>query len=91
MKGKRTQYEIYWEILTYCRNPTSFTSIIQRCSLNSKIGSEHIGFLEGKGYLRRFEEGGQNFLQTIDEAKPFLDAFREMYLELFDRRPDFKL
>lgn len=91
MKGKRTQYEIYWEILTYCRNPRTFTGIIHRCSLNSKIGQEHIGFLEDKGYLRRFEDEGQNLLRTTKDAKPFLDAFREMYLELFDRGPDFKL
>ena len=78
MKGKRTHYEIYWEILTYCR-------------LNSKIGQEHIGFLEDKGYLRRFEEAGQNLLKTTDDAKLFLGAFKEMYLELFNRRPDFKL
>ncbi len=91
MKGKRTQYEIYWEILTYCRNPRTFTGIIHRCSLNSKIGQEHISFLEDKGYLRRFEEEGQNLIRMTNEAKPFLDAFREMYLELFDRGPDFKL
>jgi len=91
MKGKRTLYEIYWEILTYCRNPKTFTSIIHRCSLNSKIGQEHIGFLEEKGYLRRFEEEGQNLLKTTEEAKPFLNAFKEMYLELFSKSPDFKL
>ena len=91
MKGKRTLYEIFWEILTYCRNPRTFTSIIHRCSLNSKIGQEHIGFLENKGYLRRFEENGQNLLRTTETAKPFLDAFKEMYLELFNRGPDFKL
>ena len=91
MNGKRTLYEIYWEILTYCRNPKTFTSIIHRCSLNSKIGQEHIGFLVEKGYLRRFEEDGQNLLKTTDEAKPFLNAFKEMYLELFSKSPDFKL
>ena len=91
MRGKRTQFEIYWEILTYCRNPRTFTSIIHRCSLNSKIGQEHINFLENKVYLRRFEEEGRNLLKTTDAAKPFLDAFKEMYLELFNRGPDFKL
>jgi predicted transcriptional regulator len=91
MKGKRTLYEIYWEILTYCRNPRTFTGIIHRCSLNSKIGQEHIGFLEEKGYLRRIEEEGQNLLRTTDGAKPFLDAFKEMYLELFSKSPEFKL
>ncbi|MCW4048393.1 MAG: hypothetical protein NWE89_01520 [Candidatus Bathyarchaeota archaeon] len=91
MKGKRTLYEIYWEILTYARNPRTFTSIVHRCSLNSKIAQEHIGFLEGKGYLRRYAEERQNLLKTTESAKPFLDAFKEMYLELFSRGPDFKL
>jgi predicted transcriptional regulator len=91
VKGKRTLYEIYWEILTFSRNPRTFTNIIQRCSLNSKIGQEHIGFLLDKGYLPRFEEEGQNYLRTTEKAKPFLEAFKEMYLELFNRGPQFKL
>lgn len=91
MKGKRTLYEIYWEILTFSRNQKTFTNIIQRCSLNSKIGQEHIGFLLEKGYLTRFEEEGQNYLKTTDAAKPFLEAFKGMYLELFNRGPEFKL
>ncbi len=91
MKGKRTLYEIYWEILTYCRNPRTFTNVIQRCSLNSKIGQEHLGFLLDKEYIRRFEEEGQNYLRTTEAAKPFLEAFKEMYLELFNRGPQFKL
>jgi hypothetical protein len=44
-----------------------------------------------KGYLKRFEEENQNLLRTTEAAKPFLDAFKEMYLELFNRGPDFKL
>jgi hypothetical protein len=44
-----------------------------------------------KGYIRRFEEDGQNYLRTTEEAKPFLDAFKDMYLELFNRGPEFKL
>ena len=91
MKGKRTLYEIYWEILTYCKNPRTFTSVVHRCSLNSKIGQEHIGFLEGKGYLKRYEEEGQSLLKTTDESKSFLSAFKQMYLELFSKTPDFKL
>ena len=59
--------------------------------MNSKIGQEHISFLEEKKYLRRFEEDGQNLLRTTEDAKPFLDAFKEMYLELFSKGPDFKL
>lgn len=91
MGGKRTQYEIYWEILTYCRNPRSFTGIVHRCNLNSKIGQEHIMFLESKGFLIRLMEGGQNLLKTTEAAQDFLDAFKEMYLELYNRGPEFKL
>jgi len=91
VKGKRTLYEIYWEILTFCRNPRTFTSIIHRCSLNSKIGQEHIGFLLSKHYLRRFEEEGRSLHRTTEEANVFLEAFKEMYLELFNKGPEFKL
>jgi len=91
LKGKRTLYEIYWEILTYARNQKTSTNIIHRYSLNSKIAQEHIGFLLNKGYLRRFEEDGQNYLKTTDDAQPFLEAFKDMYLELFSKGPEFKL
>ncbi|MGB9622210.1 MAG: winged helix-turn-helix domain-containing protein [Candidatus Bathyarchaeia archaeon] len=91
MKGKRTIYEIYWEILTFCRSPRTFTSIIHRCSLNSKIGQEHIDFLISKGYLRQFEEEGRNLHKTTDKAAVFLNTFKEMYLELYNRGPEFKL
>jgi predicted transcriptional regulator len=91
MRGKRTLYEIYWEILTYCRNPRTFTSIIHRCSLNSKIGQEHIGFLMDKQYLRLFSEEDQNLYRTTEDAKKFIDAFKQMYLELFNQTPEFKL
>jgi len=91
VRGKRTLYEIYWEILTYARNQKTFTNIVHRCSLNSKIAQEHIGFLTDKGYITRFEEEGQNYLRTTPDAKPFLEAFKDMYLELFSRGPEFKL
>ena len=91
MKGKRTLYEIYWEILTYSKNPKSFTGIIHRCNLNSKIGQQHIGFLEEKGYLERIDDQGRNLLKTTAAAKPFLDAFKQVYLELFNEKPDFIL
>ena len=91
MKGKRTLYEIYWEILTYCRSPRTFTSVIHRCSLNSDIGQEHMGFLLKKGFLRRYEEECSTIYRTADEARPFLEAFRDMYLQLYNRGPEFKL
>jgi len=91
MKGKRTLYEIYWEILTFCKNPCTFTSIIHRCSLNSKIGQEHLGFLLSKKFLRRFEEETRVLYVTTENANEFLEAFKNMYLELFNRGPEFKL
>jgi predicted transcriptional regulator len=91
MRGKRTLYEIYWEILTFCRSPRTFTSIIHRCSLNSKIGQEHIGFLLSKDYLRNIEEGGRNLYRTTENARVFLESFKEMYIELYNKGPEFKL
>ena len=91
MKGKRTLYEIYWEILTFCRNPRTFTSIVHRCSLNSKIGQEHIGFLLSKDYLRRYEEEGRRLHRTTAKASVFLNSFTEIYLQLYNTGPEFKL
>lgn len=91
MNGKRTLYEIYWEILTHCRNQKTITNIIQHCSLNSKIAQEHIEFLINKGYLRRFDENGQVYFQSTEESKAFLSFFRGMYVELFNKSPQFKL
>ena len=51
MVGRRTAYEIYWEILVFCKTPRTFTAIIGRCDLNSKTGQEHLGFLIDRGYL----------------------------------------
>jgi predicted transcriptional regulator len=91
MNGKRTLYEIYWEILTYCRNPRTFTGIVHRCSLNSDIAQEHIEFLLKRGFIRKYEEDGGNLYSTTEKAKVFLDSFREMYMGLYLRGPEFKL
>ena len=91
MKGKRTLYEIYWEILTFCKTPRTFTSIINRCTLNSKIGQEHIGFLLNKGHIRKYDDEGRTLHKTTEKADGFITAFRDMYLELFNKRPEFKL
>ncbi len=91
MNGKRTLYEIYWEILSFCRSPKTFTSIINRCSLNSKIAQEHIGVLLSKGYLNNFEDGEKSLYRTTERASVFLEAFKEMYMELYNRGPEFKL
>lgn len=46
---RRMPYEIYWEILVFCKPPRSFTSIFHRCTLNSKTGQDYIGFLTERG------------------------------------------
>ncbi len=91
MKLRRTQYEIFWEILSYCRSPRSFTQVINRCDLNSKIGQEHVEFLVGRGYLAKVDSEGRAFLKTTEKAREFLAPFEEMYLELFQSSPEFKL
>ncbi|MBC7113377.1 MAG: hypothetical protein H5T34_05110 [Candidatus Methanomethyliales bacterium] len=91
MRVKRTQYEIFWEILTYCKTPRLFTSIIQRCDLNSKIAQEYLNFLESKGYISRTNEGDRTFFLTTCAAREFLDLFMKLYLELFNNTPEFKI
>lgn len=91
MAGKRTLYEIYWEILSYCKSPRTFTSIVHRCSLNSDIAQEHMDFLLKRGFLKKYVEEGSNLHKTTDKAGVFLEAFREMYLEIYRKSPEFKL
>lgn len=91
MKMRRTQYEILWEILSYCSGGRSFTQVINRCDLNSKIGQEHVDFLLNKGYLARIEAEGRTLLKTTDKALEFLRLFEKMYLKLFENSPEFKL
>lgn len=91
MKLRRTQYEIFWEILSYCRVGRSFTQVINRCDLNSKIGQEHVEFLLGKGYLIRVQSEDRALLKTTDKAAEFMRSFERMYLELFESGPEFKL
>jgi hypothetical protein len=44
-----------------------------------------------KQYLRLFSEEDQNLYRTTEDAKKFIDAFKQMYLELFNQTPEFKL
>jgi len=84
MKSRRTQYELYWEILIYCKNPRSFTSIIHKCNLNSKIGQEHIDFLKQKQYLINIKESNKSFYKTSEKAQEFITLFSQIYRELFE-------
>lgn len=91
MNNRRTPYEIYWEILTYCKTPRSITQIIQRCNLNSKIGQEYIDFLTVKGYLVKSLEKDRNLFTTTPDAKGYVEIFMKLYLELFQNSPEFRL
>ena len=88
---KRTYYEIYWEILTFCRTPKSFTSIINRCNLNSKIGQTHLDFLKQRGLLEEVEVNGIRMLKATEHASQFIAFFNKAYRELFDDTPEFRL
>jgi predicted transcriptional regulator len=91
VNNRRTQYEIYWEILTYCKTPRLITQIIQRCNLNTKIGQEHVDFLESKGYLTKTMEKDRVLYTTTPAAKGYVELFMKLYLELFQNSLEFRL
>jgi len=91
MKGRRTVYEIYWEILVFCRKPKSFTNIINRCDLNSKIGQQHLNFLIDKNYLSQVHDENKKTYITTDKAQEYITLFTELYRKMFDNSPAFKL
>lgn len=91
MTGRRTPYEIYWEILVYCRSPRSFTAVVNRCDLNSRTGQEYIEFLCSKGYLSGATDSGRTLYLATERAVEYVALFTEMYRNLFDTVPEFKL
>lgn len=91
MSGRRTIYEIYWEILVYCRSPRSFTAIINRCDLNSKTGQEYLEFLIAKGYIMTVKDGEKTVYHSAPSAGEYLALFSSMYQKLFDSQPGFRL
>ena len=91
MSGRRTVYEIYWEILVYCKSPRSFTAIINRCDLNSKTGQEYLEFLLSRGYLIHSVENGKAQYKSAPESAEFISLFSSMYQKLFDTAPGFRL
>lgn len=84
---RRTPYEIYWEILVFCRIPRSFTAIIHRCNLNSKTGQDYISFLAKKGYLSLCVDGEKSMYVTTDRAAEYTTLFAKLYQALFDTVP----
>ncbi len=91
MNNRRTQYEIYWEILSYCRTPRLITQVIQRCNLNTKLGQEYVEFLVSKGYLSKTLEKEKTLFTTTPAAERYMETFMKLYLELFKNTPVFKL
>jgi predicted transcriptional regulator len=91
MTGHRTPYEIYWEILVYCKTPRSFTGIINRCNLNSKTGQEYLEFLTAKGYLTTGMEGEKTSYVSTPAAGEYVMLFSSLYRNLFDKTPAFRL
>jgi predicted transcriptional regulator len=91
MSGRRTVYEIYWEILVFCKTPRSFTGIIGRCDLNSKTGQEYLEFLESRGYLSRVQNDGKTLYASTEQAAEYITLFNRLYQQLFDTIPGFKL
>jgi predicted transcriptional regulator len=80
---RRTVYEIYWEILSYCSSPRSFTSIINRCDLNSKTGGQkHLEFLETKGYVEAMREDTRIIYRSTVKAGEYIDHFTHLYESL---------
>ncbi len=91
MKGRRSSFEIYWEILVYCREPRTFTNIINRCDLNSKIGQQHLKLLVDKAYLLVRTNEGKTTYSTTPNAQEYITLFSKMYGALFDDLPGFRL
>jgi predicted transcriptional regulator len=91
VKQKRTHYEIFWEVLTFCKTPKSFTSIINRCNLNSKIGQTHIEFLKKRNFLEEVENEGMTLFKSTKQATEYTALFIKTYRELFDDSPEFRL
>ena len=91
MTGRRTIYEIYWEILVYCKSPRTFTGIINRCDLNSKTGQEYLEFLVTRGYLALVTEGEKSGYQSTPAAAEYIGLLSSLYQKLFEATPEFKL
>jgi len=91
MSGRRTVYEIYWEILVYCKTPRSFSAIISRCDLNSKLGQEYLEFLVSREYLTIIRDGERTSYQSTPKAAEYVALFSSLYQKLFDSTPGFRL
>jgi len=79
------------EILTYCRTPRSFTSIINHYNLNRKIGQTHLDFLKQRRFLEEVQDDNMTLLKSTEQAKEYIALFNKTYRQLFDDTPEFRL
>jgi predicted transcriptional regulator len=91
MNERRTPYEVYWEILVFCREPRSFTSIINRCDLNSKIGKQYVDFLVQRSCLCEENVDGKKTYLCMEKGTSFIQTFNQLYKSLFENPLSFKL
>jgi len=84
MASRRTQYEIFWEILMFCKKKQTFTAIIRYCNLNSKITQDYLDFLLKKEYISIIEHNNKKFYLTTDKSEEFIALFTNLYKELFE-------
>jgi len=91
VKERRTIYEIYWEILVYCRKRRLFTQIVQGCDLNSRTCQGYLDFLLNKGYLKMDRESDLAMYETATKAQDYLDLFGSMYQELYGAPLQFRI
>jgi predicted transcriptional regulator len=91
VKERRTVYEIYWEILVYCRKARLLTQIVQRCNLNSNTCQGYLDFLLNKGYLRLSTESDLVAYETATKARGYLEMFGSIYQELYGAPLQFRI
>jgi len=91
VKERRTVYEIYWEILVYCKKPRLLTQIVQRCDLNSRTCQGYLDFLLNKGYLKTDRESDLATYETAKKAEDYLGPFGSMYQELYGAPLQFRI
>jgi hypothetical protein len=50
-----------------------------------------VNFLKERGFLTTLENEGKIHLQSTERANQYVELFSEIYQELFDNSPEFKL
>jgi predicted transcriptional regulator len=74
-----------------CKTQRTFTAIISRCDLNSKIGQEYLDFLGKRGYIATRRDGERTTYVATEQASEYIDLFTRICKGLFDKGPGFRL